>query len=316
MGARAPEPPLRLALLGSRPADRARLRAQVAAAGPVEFVCDCRISALPPSLPRGCDALLVDLTGADDAELDALDRVVGQRPEPMLFVDSQAGDAGWRVHAKLQDLLAVSWRQEGAAPEPDAQVSVWVIGASFGGPQMLKRLLGALPQAPAAAVVIAQHIGAGFADALAAELQRVCPLPVCCAAPGLHLEPGQAYVMPVEHRLILDLQGRFAVGEPYPAERVERPCIDEVMTLFAGHYAARCGGIVLSGMGDDGARGADAIHRAGGPVWVQAPESCAVDSMPLAVRQRVPAAGEAAPEALAALLGSAGGAHENHCCRA
>lgn len=294
MAASAPERPPRVALLGGAPADRAPLRAALTAAGPLEIRCDCRLSAFARSLARDCDALLVDLACADDTELEALERIAGSCPEPMLLVDGEPAEAARRVHQKLQVLLASGAPaaparvQEG--PAPSGPVRVWVLGASLGGPRALRCLLRSLPAAPAAALVIVQHLGAGFSDVLAAELRRGGVLAVVPAAPGVRLRPGRAYVMPAERRLGLDAEGRFIAGAAYAPAQAERPVIDEVMEMLAGRYGAGCGAIVLTGMGDDGARGAAAIARAGGPVWIQSPASCPVASMPEAVRTRVPAA--------------------------
>lgn len=313
MAGPAAERPLRVALLGAGPAERARLCRGLTAAGPLEVVCDCRVSAFGRSLARGCDVLLVDLAGAGDEELDALDRVAGEWAEPMVFVDSGCGDdrLGERVYAKLRAVVAAAGSDAGgASAAPPAAVpaadrggpAVWVLGASFGGPQMLKRLLGALPAAPSAALLIAQHIGEGFTEVLARQLHRCGPVAVVCAVPGMALRPGRAYVMPVDRRLVLAADGRLAGGPSYPEGSVNLPCIDEVMAMCAARYGARCGAIVLSGMGDDGARGARAVAAAGGPVWVQDAASCAVASMPAAVRAAGIASREGTPEALAAAL--------------
>lgn len=322
MAGPAAERPPRVALLGAGPAERARLRRGLTAAGPLEVVCDCRVSAFGRGLARGCDVLLVDLTGAGDEELDALDRVAGERAEPMVFVDSGCADdrLAERVYAKLRAVVTAAGSDaDGAAAAPATDPggpAVWVLGASFGGPQMLKRLLGALPAVPSAALLIAQHIGRGFTEVLARQLHRCGPVAVVCAVPGMALQPGKAYVMPVDRRLVLAADGRFASGTSYPEGSVNLPCIDEVMAMCVARYGARCGGIVLSGMGDDGARGARAVAAAGGPVWVQDAASCAVASMPAAVRAAGIASREGTPEALAAALTQPAAATADGRCRA
>jgi len=315
MAAPAAERPLRVALLGAAPAQRARLRRELMAAGPLEVICDCRLSAFGRSLARGCDILLVDLEGVGEEELDALDRVAGERAEPMVFIESGGGAPGARVYAKLRAVAAAAG-EAGSGPTPGPAGCgpatagpgpvAWVLGASFGGPQALKRLLAALPARPPAALLIAQHIGEGFTEVLAQQLHRCAPIPVVCAVPGMTLQPGRGYVMPVDRRLGLDGDGRFTAGAPYAQGSVNLPCIDEVMAMCAARYGAGCGAMVLSGMGDDGARGARAVAAAGGPVWIQHAASCAVSSMPAAVRAAgVPARAGAPPELAAAIAAPA-----------
>jgi len=283
--------PTRVVLLGPDLDLRRRLRQRLTICG-IEIVGESSIAAFSRSLAHGADALLVCLEGADDAELDALDRVSGERAEPMVFFESDHLDDKMiaRVSQKLRAAANESRRAETAVPqpaydpvvEPDSAeaLPVWVLGASFGGPQALTAFLGALTEPPPAAFIVAQHIGDDFAEVLAQQLHRVTQLNVTCAAPGMLLHPGRVYVAPIRSRLAIDERGRFQLYGDHSADALYTPNIDEIMATIAARYRQLSGAIVFSGMASDGAQGARAIQDAGGCVWAQDEASCTVASMP------------------------------------
>lgn len=281
---------VRVALIGPDLAQRRHLRALLAGHG-VDIVSEARLASFSRAQAQGVDVLLVSLEGADDADLDALDRVADERDEPMVFFEAMVLDAATvRGIVRKIEAAALESRRAGGPSKPralrplpasgDGRFPVWVLGASFGGPEALTRFLGELPPAPDAAFIIAQHIGDGFAEVLAQQLHRASPVPVVCAAPGMPLHAGRVYVAPIRHRLVIDGRGRFQQGELYGDRSTYTPCIDAIMFEVAARYAHRAAAVVFSGMGDDGARGVRAVRDAGGRVWAQDAGSCAIDSMP------------------------------------
>lgn len=307
------ECPVRAVLLGPDLAARRRLRDGLTNCG-LDILGESSVSAFSRSLAQGADVLLVCLEGADDAELDALDRVSEERAEPMVFFEGAALDD--RTIARLSEKLRIaageSRRALGHTPapatlsEPDARpaegLPVWVLGASFGGPQALSAFLAAMPTPPPAAFIVAQHIGDGFAEVLAQQLHRSTKLNVVCAAPGMPVNPGRVYVAPIRSRLVIDERDRFKLGGDYEGESAYVPNIDEIMMTVARRYGDLSGAIVFSGMASDGAQGAGAVRAAGGTVWAQDAASSTVASMPDEAAARGAVSYRAAPETLATEL--------------
>ncbi len=167
-----------------------------------------------------------------------------------------------------------------AASEPSiAAHEVIVIGASTGGPQALRELLGELPSTFRTPCVIVQHLPAIFTGPFAAQLGRHLRLPVHEARESSTLEPGQLLVTPGGRHLTVGHGGRIelrAAGD----HDVYRPSIDLAMSSAADSYGAGVAGVVLSGMGSDGAQGLKRIRACGGTAYVQALDSCVIASMP------------------------------------
>lgn len=180
--------------------------------------------------------------------------------------------------------------------------TVWVLGASLGGPQALKEFLTHLPDQLPIGFVIAQHIGKPFVPLLAEQLARVTRLRVQPAEAGRTLRMREVVVVPVDRRFALAEDGRVELRDE-PIRGPYKPCIDEVMEEVARHYGQHCNAIVFSGMGEDGALGALAVTDAGGQVWAQSADSCVISSMPDATRRRGVVRFSGTPQELATQLG-------------
>lgn len=176
--------------------------------------------------------------------------------------------------------------------------TVWVLGASLGGPQALKEFLTHLSDQLPFAFVIAQHIGKPFVPLLAEQLSRITRLRIQPAEAGRVLRAREVVVVPVDRRFALAADGQVELRDE-PIRPPYRPCIDEVMEDIARHYGPRCNAIVFSGMGEDGALGAVAVTEAGGQVWAQSADSCVISSMPDATRRRGVVRFSGAPRELA-----------------
>ncbi len=163
------------------------------------------------------------------------------------------------------------------APGPAA--GVVVVGASTGGPPALLALLDRLPASFPAAILVVQHMPAAFTRALAEQLDRHVALAVKEAQHGDPLLPGHVLVAPGDRHLQVTRQGRACVDDG-PKVGGHRPAIDVTMASAAHAYGRRCMGVVLTGMGEDGAAGLEAIRRAGGRTFAQDPASCVVNGMP------------------------------------
>jgi two-component system chemotaxis response regulator CheB len=169
------------------------------------------------------------------------------------------------------------------APELGAVV---LIGASTGGPQALMDLVPRLPRGMPAAVVVVQHMPADFTRYFAERLDARSALDAREAEQGDIPEPGRVLVAPGGRHLMLgERDGRPAVMLLGKNERQRSACpsVDFAMTSFAPVFRERLVGVVLTGMGRDGAAGCAAIRANGGTVICQDRESSLVFGMPGAV---------------------------------
>lgn len=194
---------------------------------------------------------------------------------------------------------------DGAAPlAPLHGTQVLAIGTSTGGPQALSRLLADLPDHFPVPVVIALHIPGEYTEALARRLGLRSPLTVVEAHDGVVLAPGLAVLAKGGMHLRLERQGGAVVGrvEHEPASSIYHPSVDVLLGSAAQVYGRGALGVVLTGMGDDGTRGARAIVAAGGRVFTEAEGSCVVYGMPRVVKEAGLSSGEARIEAMGAAL--------------
>jgi two-component system chemotaxis response regulator CheB len=155
------------------------------------------------------------------------------------------------------------------------------IAASTGGPQALRAVLKDLPAEIGCGIVIVQHIAGGFDKGLVEWLDRESSLSVRLATDGERIEPGAAYVATTGHHLRVAQANRLRLTDEPPCEG-QKPSGTVLFESVAEVYGARAVAVVLSGMGRDGAAGAQRIHNAGGRVIAQDEASCVVFGMPKA----------------------------------
>jgi two-component system chemotaxis response regulator CheB len=173
-----------------------------------------------------------------------------------------------------------------ALPAPRRNLSLVAIGASTGGPPALARILGALPLPPPWPVVVVQHIVPGFTRGLAVWLSETTGLPVEIVSSSTWMEAGVVYLAPDGQHLVARSSGRLALSDA-PPERGHRPSVDVLFHSIAqSDCGASCAAALLTGMGEDGARGLGAIRRAGGWTIAQDQASSVVYGMPKAAAER------------------------------
>ncbi|MDF1564382.1 MAG: chemotaxis protein CheB [Deltaproteobacteria bacterium] len=184
-------------------------------------------------------------------------------------------------------------------PHPNARLIV--IGASTGGPPELERLLSRLPAPYPLPIVLVQHISEGFAGPLADWLSTSTGHRVVVAERSLFPEPGLVILAPDDRHLVLTSSGRLQpTSEEVPGHN--RPSIDHFFSSVAATQPGGTLGILLTGMGRDGARGLAALKRAGGITIVQDPDSALLSSMPRAALEEEPTALVAEPGRIADYL--------------
>jgi two-component system chemotaxis response regulator CheB len=156
---------------------------------------------------------------------------------------------------------------------------VVAIASSTGGPQALARVLGGLPETFTLPVLIVQHMTEGFHRGLATWLDSVSSRTVRLAVDGEPISASTALIAPGGSHLAVRRDGRIALldGEPIGGHR---PSANVLFDSVAEAYGARSVGVILTGMGDDGADGLAALRRAGGLVIAQDKATSIVYGMP------------------------------------
>lgn len=239
---------------------------------------------------RGAAATLDALTaGASDYVCKPAN--VGSVPEAIAAVRLQLipkikalVPGGLRTLPSARPPRHVPVRPAGGAA-PTHRVELLAIGSSTGGPDALASVLPLLPRDLAVPVVITQHMPPVFTRLFAQRLDAKCGLAVKEAEDGDRLEPGRVLVAPGDRHLVLERRGTAVVVRlsDAPAENFCRPAVDVMFRSAAAVYGERVLGVVLTGMGSDGARGSEVLRAAGGEVVVQDQASSVVWGMPGAV---------------------------------
>ncbi|OSM00217.1 putative chemotaxis protein CheB [Magnetofaba australis IT-1] len=158
------------------------------------------------------------------------------------------------------------------------------IGSSTGGPQALQELLATLEPNPPFPIVVAQHIAPGFISGMISWLNDQLPMRVSLMQEGAPLMPGEIVFAP-DNRHMRIIRG---AGGQLAAESFEHgvnngyhcPSINEFFHSVARHCGRNAIGVILSGMGDDGAQGLRAMRDRGALTFAQQFDTCVIDSMP------------------------------------
>jgi two-component system chemotaxis response regulator CheB len=207
----------------------------------------------------------VDKQQLNFMDLDAVDRELSDR------VRSLAGKSPPRAPLPRAVAKLPSLRE----------IELIAIGASTGGPIAIQGILERLPAGFPVPVVIAQHMPPGFTQAFARRLNTLCRPRVVEATPGMRLEPGLVAIAPAGQQLTLGASLVVSLAPPLSGSR-HAPSVDLLFHSAAAARGSRVLGVLLTGMGNDGAEGLAAIHEAGGVTIAESEESCAVYGMPRA----------------------------------
>lgn len=168
---------------------------------------------------------------------------------------------------------------DGPATAPDRIV---VLGTSTGGPTALRALIPQLAAPLGAAVIVVQHMPAGFTEPLAARLDAASTLPVREAADGQRLVTDRVVLAPGDRHLMVSAEGLVRLSG-LPRVNGVRPSADVTLQSIAATWGERVLAVVLTGLGSDGREGARAVKANGGRVISQDEASSLVYGMPAAV---------------------------------
>ena len=153
------------------------------------------------------------------------------------------------------------------------------IASSLGGAKVLGTMLSQLSANFPAPIVIAQHISEGFAEALADWLDSQTPLTVKVASQSDSLLPGRVLIAPPEFNVQVDVNGNMELL-PYSPGHIYHPSCDMLLSSVAHVYREGAIGVILTGMGEDGVKGMQAIKAAGGVTIAQNEQTSLIYNMP------------------------------------
>jgi two-component system chemotaxis response regulator CheB len=243
-------------------------------------------------------------------ELGAVDFVAKPRMGAANAIQDYAVEISDKIRAAAAARLgriAQPARPANTAPRPTHQrllstEKLIVIGASTGGTEAIKDVLVEMP-ADAPGILVTQHMPEGFTRSFAARLDGLCKVAVKEAEDGERVLPGHVYIAPGHSHLLLRKSGANYVTQLSQSDPVNRhrPSVD---VLF--HSAAECAGknvigVILTGMGKDGAAGMLELRRAGAYTYAQDKDTCVVYGMP---REAVAVGGVEAVLPLHAIAGA------------
>ena len=189
---------------------------------------------------------------------------------------------GQCVTAQYADHTGPPRPRRPAPPRTDGRIDVVAIGVSTGGPQALMEIVPLLPADLPVPVLIVQHMPPMFTKMLAARLATSAKLPVDEAMLYQPLAPGHIWIAPGDFHMMVERDGEEVriVTHRGSAENSCRPSVDVLFRSVAEVYGQHALAVVMTGMGQDGLRGCEKIHAAGGQVIVQDQASSVVWGMP------------------------------------
>jgi two-component system chemotaxis response regulator CheB len=185
-----------------------------------------------------------------------------------------------------------------------ARLDLVCIGSSTGGPPIVERVLREVPAGFPAPIVVAQHMPEVFTKSMSERLANVCRVPVVHIEPGMTLTPGRVHICPGgQNTHVKRIGGRMTVTiNREPASTIYYPSADALLFSAATACGANTLAIILTGMGEDGVKGAASLKQSGGIILGQSAETCVVYGMPRAVYEKGLAAAMLPPEELAVAL--------------
>ena len=164
-----------------------------------------------------------------------------------------------------------------SSPNP-AETRIVAIGASAGGLEALKAFFEAVPDDTSAAFVVVQHLSPDYKSMMGELLKRSTRLPIVEVADGMAVKPGHIYLIPPVNNLVLKNDLLYLSEKP-KNQRLNLP-IDMFFESLARERKEKAIGVILSGTGSDGTRGARAIKESDGMIMVQEPTEAQFDGMP------------------------------------
>jgi len=233
----------------------------------------------PTRKAREMTVLALELGAVDVVQMPSRE-LVRRMPDVVSQMLDTVKAAAW---ARLPP-VSMPLRGEAHAPpagRPGSAERMIAVGASTGGTEAIQAFLMAMPP-DAPGLVIVQHMPERFTRAFAEHCDGSCPVRVQEAKDGDRLGPGHAFIAPGNRHMRVHRDGQsYRVAlESTPPVNGHRPSIDVLFTSTAAAAGENAVGVILTGMGADGARGLSAMKRAGARTLAQDEASCVVFGMP------------------------------------
>jgi two-component system chemotaxis response regulator CheB len=188
-----------------------------------------------------------------------------------------------RVEAAPGRASGTTARRSGATSvrldPPTSRIEIVAIGASTGGPPVLQSILSSLRQPFPVPIVLVQHLSRGFQKSLVAWLQDSTGMRIRIGEHYMPLEPGIVYLAPDDRHMTIDASGRLLLNDD-PPENASRPSVSVLFRSVAQRYGAKSIGILLTGMGRDGAKELRQMRDRGAVTIAQDEETSVVHGMP------------------------------------
>lgn len=214
-----------------------------------------------------------------DAPAGSLDPIAGELVQKILVAGRVGRQKSWTKVSP--DPKTVSKGKPRAARQPNRVVA---IGVSTGGPNALQYVLSQIPADFPAALLVVQHMPEGFTEMLAKRLNECCAIDVAEARSGDLLLAGRVLIAPGNRHMMARRKPRGDVAVLMDGSPVSghRPSVDVLFHSVAQEFGPSAIGVLMTGMGEDGADGLGAIKNSGGATIAQSEESCVVSGMPRA----------------------------------
>jgi two-component system chemotaxis response regulator CheB len=190
-----------------------------------------------------------------------------------------SGKKARREKEKIKEEVLQQVKPVSKKPVTPTKFKVIAIGASTGGPKALQEILPYLPQDFPIPIVIVQHIVDGFTEGLVEWLEMECEMKVKLGNDGDELTSGTIFVAPSRTHMLVDKYKHIKLDNSPPVGG-HKPAANVLLSSVAEVFGSSAIGVILTGMGGDGAEGLKAIRDAGGSTIVQDEDSCVVFGMP------------------------------------
>ncbi len=251
------------------------------------------------------DAWLIDVDLASASEQSAqFEQWLFNLEQPVIFGEGHTYNAAednfhsWSRQLKHK-LLCLDGQLRAANQKQEKPTLIWVLAASTGGPEAIKRFLDKLPGQLDVGFVYAQHIDQYQNQRLAEMICRDSDYESYIPEHGEIIRSNGVALIPANYVTEIQQDGRVVAYHERSWRGDYRPSIDQVVANVADLYGRHSGAIFFTGMGDDGAIGSRLMALREGQVWIQSPATCASTSMPDAVDATGCVTTQGSPEQLA-----------------
>ncbi|MDH5600050.1 MAG: hypothetical protein OEY78_01975 [Gammaproteobacteria bacterium] len=272
----------------------------------------------------GSDVVIFDVAAIEDSHIEYIDQLLEQSSIPVIIDDVSAltlnepktsSDWNNKLLNKIANITGRnSWEEdfsnvklfEGKEADVNKRKdelakNVWVLGASLGGPEALKRFLSEIPADLPVTFIIAQHLGENFVLLLAEQLDRYTEFKVFVPRNGHVVRHHEVLVTPTDVHIEINPIGAIELKEIKESIKYS-PSINHAIIDVVKRYKSNSGAIIFSGMCDDGVEGCEKLAASGGQVWIQDPGSCVISAMSESVAKKVKVNFTGTPERLAQQL--------------